>query len=165
MRRRLFSLVVAVSLILAVVSSLLMVWSLCSGEEGYIYIARNQVGVWPNRTAAIWSGAGTLRFHSGLATRATAPQLRRAGFGKGLHQSKWNWLRFHIEASNQTRYLSVSVPQWLVTVGLLLPAVVHARHRYMVGRRGKHQCRSCGYDLRESPGRCPECGTPRPSST
>jgi hypothetical protein len=51
------------------------------------------------------------------------------------------------------------VPFWLPTAALgLLPA-------WRLARRGRRRlpgaCQSCGYDLRASPGRCPECGAVR----
>jgi hypothetical protein len=53
----------------------------------------------------------------------------------------------------------VSIPWWSMT---LLTAVASAalaaralRHR---GRLHSGRCINCGYDLRATPGRCPECG-------
>ena len=53
-------------------------------------------------------------------------------------------------------------PHWaallaLAPVALLpVPALIRRRRRRRL--RGAGRCESCGYDLRASPGRCPECG-------
>ena len=53
----------------------------------------------------------------------------------------------------------VSLPHWfLLAVGLLLPA--YALLKAISGRRyAAGHCQVCGYDLRATPERCPECGT------
>ena len=52
------------------------------------------------------------------------------------------------------------VPHWLPAIVLLLsPAAWVARHHRRARRLRTGVCPSCGYDLRASPGRCPECGT------
>ena len=56
-----------------------------------------------------------------------------------------------------------SLPAWsLVSAFAVLPAVVTFRQLRAVRRRRQRSrmglCPACGYDLRASPGRCPECG-------
>jgi hypothetical protein len=56
------------------------------------------------------------------------------------------------------RYWALIVPLWMPTLlSALLPAIrlFHWRR----GRRPDHACAVCGYDLRATPERCPECGT------
>jgi hypothetical protein len=53
-----------------------------------------------------------------------------------------------------------STPHW--SIGLLTAALPLMRHIAMRKRRKRWQhgrCVTCGYDLRATPARCPECGT------
>ena len=62
----------------------------------------------------------------------------------------------------QTAPSSFSVPDVAVVVATgIFPAVVGARRRRTRAWQRRGQCLQCGYDLRESPDVCPECGTPR----
>ena len=81
----------------------------------------------------------------------------------------WRWLGFdlyktpvrHFVVPPSAAGFGVVVPHWFLIVVGVWPAVrwfVVSRRRRI--RRAAGSCLSCGYDLRASTGRCPECGAP-----
>ena len=54
----------------------------------------------------------------------------------------------------------VGVPHWFIVFSLAIcPTVFALRWHNHRRRRSRGACVNCGYDLRATPGRCPECGT------
>ena len=53
---------------------------------------------------------------------------------------------------------TITLPLWMPFIGFSLLPIICAVRR--LGKRplGKAQCSTCGYDLRATPDRCPECG-------
>jgi len=73
----------------------------------------------------------------------------------GFGFSSWKSVPF-------SRITTLAVPFWpLVGLGVLLCAVCWRRWfaRGRVKQDGAVPCPACGYDLRATPDRCPECGT------
>ena len=59
-------------------------------------------------------------------------------------------------------YMTLMVPHWMLALAAaVLPAFWLRRHRRHLGRLTRGLCPACGYDLRASPERCPECGAER----
>ncbi len=54
---------------------------------------------------------------------------------------------------------AIEFPHWLAALALTaVPAIRTVKHIRQSRRRSVGLCSSCGYDLRASPERCPECG-------
>ena len=107
-------------------------------------------------TSWLWA-AGYVSVEDVLLRKA--PSLaRRLAVGpgiRGLHDPKapaWDWL-------------ANAVPLWAIALSTALPPYLVARAimRQRRERRRLHAearlCQRCGYDLRATPQRCPECGT------
>jgi hypothetical protein len=53
---------------------------------------------------------------------------------------------------------AIMVPHWIIAIGFGIPALMYLARRMRTPLPGR--CRTCGYDLRATPDRCPECGAP-----
>jgi hypothetical protein len=71
----------------------------------------------------------------------------------------WGFNFDHFVSASSEGYL-VIVPFWsLVLLFSILPVTWWFRRRRLSGRLRAGLCLHCGYDLRATPERCPECGT------
>jgi len=85
----------------------------------------------------------------------------RFGFGVGQYASTSS------EGTDWTTYghTAVRSPHWFISILLIVPpAMVLRRVMRLRYRRRAGLCPACGYDLRATPDRCPECGRQVPNS-
>lgn len=101
---------------------------------------------------------GPLRLVHTDSRRRPAGKMQHhfAGFG-------WERIRF-ADTTNSAcifnRHIeSLAIPLWAISLALLLPPTVILRWLWRTRQLEGH-CPACGYDLRASTERCPECGTP-----
>ena len=88
------------------------------------------------------------------------PQLRYVFNNKSLAKD----LGFDLELNNDTNVkkptesmFAIGAPYWLLISLAAMPPFFALRAR--LRRFGEGCCTRCGYDLRATPDRCPECGT------
>lgn len=115
----------------------------------------------------LWLGDrdGTRVDHFRIPARA-APDLRTTwGFSWHYNDSTAGEGLFR---SVRTERWAASVPIWLgIAPGAIACGITIARRRRRRCRRQQAagRCPACGYDLRATPERCPECGTARSKSS
>jgi hypothetical protein len=124
------------------------------------YVVRDSVSsAWPGHAGSVHSLGGTfvvIEQPAGPAPpRPRFRWSRRADvipYGVNVRTAL---VRFDVRRDGNARIWLF--PQWpLVLAAALAPAVGVVRRRRSRFIQGT--CRACGYDLRATPGRCPECG-------
>ncbi len=177
--RHLFTIFSAVSLLMCVAVCALWVRSYWVNDE--LRVGWDYVQIPGRRTArgGFVMSAEVYRMAFARSDRGvlTASLSNPAGTRQGGDAPKLRWTSFPHKDSRPTReWFAVQGPTWpyrrlkqfppnlRIETAHVVPAVItgvlpiywlfRARGRSRAGH-----CRSCGYDLRASPERCPECGT------
>jgi hypothetical protein len=168
-RRRVFNISSAASLLLAVAS--ILIWAQSYWTTQFI----GWTG--PDRFYGILSMGGLLRFEGATYTDGalgwnhvsySTPQSNPPGLwgevrtrdrrGGRLTDMGIAYARIDYNFDGRKVRHAVYLPHWAVAASLLiLPAIwlrKRLRHTHLPGF-----CKQCGYDLRASTERCPECGT------
>ena len=181
MMRRVFKLASAVSVGCLVVAVALWIDSF-NRYYGAVYLPDHprSVEVYAVRGAAAVSSVDGLVDGTGAEDPARLrcsvvdlqPDVVRVFDEFGFANGRFGELGFHfIRYSTPPTYNTtaekqriVVLPMWFAALVLaVLPAVSLRRGYVRRRRRAKGHCISCGYDLRASTDRCPECGTPIPA--
>ena len=171
MRRPFRAAAVTLSSLLCAATAALWIYSYHSGFEYGDYADKDSTGFY--RDYDIISDAGRISYTWFWQYSPTYPTR-----GAFLYHSfdprpqadrfPWHWEKndlgiyfagfYYEDAASPSRlgWHTVAVPYWfLIILFFLLPAL-RLWHRT---RRQPGLCRTCGYDLRATPDRCPECGT------
>jgi hypothetical protein len=137
-------------------------WEVVSQESQVILI---RFRPWANTTPLTydrWDEVGpppSARRPLGPGWEASA-HARLAGFeyASGVYRPPFSW------RLPRAPFHRVAAPHWFLVL-LTAAAPLRAGWRLSRRRRGRRAglCLRCGYDLRATPYRCPECGTPLPT--
>jgi hypothetical protein len=67
---------------------------------------------------------------------------------------------FAVNRPDGNRYISIFFPAWVLLIPICSPIWLSKLRNFQGARRIRcHRCAKCGYDIRATPLRCPECGT------
>lgn len=94
------------------------------------------------------------------------PVLVPTGENRSLARGGFVWMECSFQSYGILRYHenSAVLPWWSVVLSITVLPLFRLSRLLGIIRQSKRarggSCRRCGYDLRASPNRCPECGTP-----
>ncbi|MDB5171994.1 MAG: hypothetical protein JWN51_767 [Phycisphaerales bacterium] len=185
MLRRLFTLLSALSLLLCVGTALLWGWSYKSlgdleigkddripspwgtaamvGPDAHLFSYRGSLQVlYIGRVAADWLDGKHVE-HRGMRCEWSQSQFSGAIFWPKQPSHAWERLGFCHSADTGPlgkTIVVVGAPHWsIASILSLLPLCWTAARWRRLQRRVHGLCPGCGYDLRATADRCPECGT------
>jgi hypothetical protein len=179
MKRRLLNLLAGLSLALVVAVALLWVRSY-QVADAFWFVDNGPVT--ENAYSLTLIRGSILYEHTIQPSRPAPPRAERSQFGWGrIDRSFFRSFRLPVQdtplqrlgfarwgaRSRNTAVQYAAAPVWPLAAILAALPLAHVARRCAGRRRSRPGgcCRECGYDLRATPGRCPECGTTAAVST
>jgi hypothetical protein len=164
-RRRLLTV-----LLFAPAAAVAVCWAVYWHRPAAILLHRSQGDSRSAEVRLLWLGAAGLHFERGQAFASPPPPelvLKAAPFvipwyfsssdGAPAGAPRLHWTRPRVDLRTGVTYLHL--PYWLLQLLTLAPPIAFVWRRRRHSRRdAAGLCPSCGYDLRATPDRCPECG-------
>ena len=171
MTRRALNLLSAVSLLLFVLAAVLAARAAVTWDVFHLRLPGHVVFLSVNRGDAMvgkWSRAEYDPGPPGFLRHQALTPLERQSYWQGFVAPHVVWKSagfylVHDAGGHPKSKVSFGVPLWL-PLALLAAAPAARAAAFARGRRRKARlrrglCPACGYDLRGTPGECPECGT------
>ena len=184
LRRRLFTFYSAASLLVCLLVGVLWVRSYAVHDTlaaGWVrdpptsdvhvraYLNRGVVTVWRLDAAAVgptppgFDVEGNMQLVPPRTWSTEKPSRWTRGSFRQLPGFQWrDWVQVSLTLPTpvRERFRQVRFPHWLpMLLAAVAPALWLRRARRQRARARNRLCLACGYDLRASPGHCPECGT------
>jgi len=160
MGQRLFTLASAGSFVLCLATVVLWVRSYFVIDD-FNWVARSSFG---SDQGAVYFSRGKIEWKPGLHHDVYYPPADppdyRLWSGYLEFADRTLFLGVASVAMEKHGFFAVVVPYWAIS-GILALSPVWRSLRWCRARRRRRRglCAACGYDLRASPDRCPECGT------
>jgi len=144
--------------------------------QGKLYFERRSYWVyqrgWTVDRRRIRRGQGSAAWNPNLSSWYQTPSTAHTIFGFGMYSGTcYSWPEYlypgvPMPSSHgdprfwRDKYVALAVPYWAVlAIFIVLTLLLYAKRRRFEWPRKIGFCSSCGYDLRATPDRCPECGT------
>ena len=171
MLRRVLNFLTAVSLLMFIVTAVLAARAAVTWDVFHLRLPRHVVFVSVHRGDAMvggWSRAEYDPGPPGFLRHQSLTPLERQSYWQGFVAPHVVWrsagfYSVHDPGGHPKSKVSFGVPLWLPLALLAAApaagAVAFARARRRAARLRRGLCPACGYDLRTTPGKCPECGT------
>jgi hypothetical protein len=176
MKRRLFNLAVGISLVALI--AILSLWFIAG--SGNLLLRRRSSDTVLQTARSYWVGVSGSRFtwassrYTGVDFVQTPVVYRlQTGAAAPIPRPSFRWddkeiiaLGFEFRSGDggaaRSQFRVSYVPCWfIIALTSILPAIRFFVWKRTDTRQSRNLCLHCGYDLRESPERCPECGTNR----
>jgi hypothetical protein len=166
-KRRLFNLLAGVSLVLCVAMVVMWVRSYWRSDQVQTTNLLYDLDTSPGR---VWITKSSRPYWSGIPYLSRRAEAR---FGSRFHgiiiNSNMNGTRTFAAGGfvyftyvqpyppPPCRFTEIGIPFWFISLVAAAPLTIWLRFR--LTRKQYGFCAACGYDLRATPNRCPECGT------